>query len=44
MGQKNFLKEYRNNFMQVFGTESEKELINHIRGQGNKNGFHSWAA
>ena len=41
-GQKKFLDQYRNNFMQVFGTETEEELIEHLK--GTKSGFQSWAA
>lgn len=31
-GQKKFLDTYRHNFMQVFGTETEEELIQHLKG------------
>lgn len=43
MGQRKFLNQYRENFMQVFGTETEEELINHLKGN-NKHGFQAWAA
>jgi len=36
-GQKRFLKSYQENFMHVFGTESEKELIEHLKGEGKAN-------
>lgn len=41
-GQKKFLEQYRSDFMAVFGTENESELIEHLKGTGK--GFQSWAA
>jgi len=31
MGQKNFLMSYRDNFMGYYGTESERELVKHLK-------------
>ncbi|MFP5459274.1 MAG: hypothetical protein ACLGG7_11125 [Bacteriovoracia bacterium] len=42
-GQRSFLAKYRHNFMQFYGTETESELIDFIKGTGAK-GFDRWAA
>jgi hypothetical protein len=41
LGQKNFLETYKENFMQFFGTETEKELINYVK--GNDKQFGNWS-
>ena len=42
-GQKKFLGVYKENFMQVFGTETDQELIDHLKGSG-KNSQGNWIA
>ena len=42
-GQKKFLSKYRDNFMQFFGTETESELIDYVRGSG-RNSYDRWVA
>ncbi len=42
VGQKKFLAAYRENFMRYFGTESERELLDHLKGAAKS--YHPWAA
>jgi hypothetical protein len=41
VGQRKFLEMYKENFMQFFGTETEKELINYVKGDNSQ--FGSWS-
>jgi hypothetical protein len=41
-GQRKFLSKYSPNFMQFFGTETEADLINYVK--GSSKGFDRWAA
>jgi hypothetical protein len=43
MGQNKFLAKYRDNFLMFYGTESENELIDYVRG-GSKKSSGGWAA
>lgn len=42
-GQKKFLSRYQDNFMQVFGTETEAELIEYLKGKS-RSILGQWAA
>lgn len=42
-GQRKFLAKYRENFMQFFGTETEVDLIDYVKGTS-KTAFNRWAA
>lgn len=42
MGQRVFLAKYRSNFMHFFGTESENELIEYVKGTSRDS--NRWAA
>jgi hypothetical protein len=41
VGQRAFLANYRDNFMNYFGTETERELFEHLRGEKH---YDPWAA